>query len=146
MLNLESVLENETPKLLCEFEIQMDHQISARRPDLVIVNKIKRTCRIVDFAVLADHRVKLKESEKGDKYLVLAKELKRLWKVTVIPFIIGALGTIPKGLVKGLEDLEIRKQEESIIKISQNTEKRPGDLRRLAVTQTPVRNHQLMLV
>ena len=29
----------------------------------------KRTCRMVDFAVPADHRVKLKESEKKDKYL-----------------------------------------------------------------------------
>ena len=33
-----------------------------------------------------------------------------------------------------------------IIKIGQNTEKSPEDLRRLAVTQTPVRNHQLRLV
>ena len=29
-------------------------------------------------------------------------------KVTVIPIVVGALGTIPKRLVKGLEDLEIR--------------------------------------
>ena len=34
----------------------------------------------------------------------------------------------------------------SIVKIGHNTEKSPGDLRRLVVTQTPVRNHQLMLV
>ena len=34
----------------------------------------------------------------------------------------------------------------SVIKIRQNTEKSPGGLRRLAVTQTPVRNHQLTLV
>ena len=33
-----------------------------------------------------------------------------------------------------------------MIKISQNTEKSPGDLKRLAVTQTPVNDHQLMLV
>ena len=30
--------------------------------------------------------------------------------------------------------------------IGQNTKKSPGDLRILAVTQTPVENHQLMLV
>ena len=36
--------------------------------------------------------------------------------------------------------------DHSIIKISQNTEKSPGDLRKLAFTQTPVENHQLMLV
>ena len=37
----------------------------------------KRTCKIVDFAVLADHRIQLKESEKKDKYLDLARELKK---------------------------------------------------------------------
>ena len=31
----------------------------------------------------------------------------------------------------------------SIIEIGENTEKSPGDLRRLAVIQTPVRNHRL---
>ena len=31
----------------------------------------------------------------------------------------------------------------SIIKIDQNIEESPGDLRRLAVTQTSVKNHQL---
>ena len=33
-----------------------------------------------------------------------------------------------------------------IIKIGQNTVKSPGDLRRLAVAQTPVRNHQIALI
>ena len=31
-------------------------------------------------------------------------------KVTVIPIVIGALGTIPKALIKRLDDLEIRGQ------------------------------------
>ena len=41
-----------------------------------------------------------------DKYQDLARELKKLWnlKVTVIPIVIGAVGTATKGLVKGLED------------------------------------------
>ena len=37
----------------------------------------KRTCWVVDFAVSTDHRIKLKESEKKDKYLDLARELKK---------------------------------------------------------------------
>ena len=76
MYNPESVLENEMYKILSDFEIQMDHLILARRPELVIVNKKKKTCKIVVFAIPADHRVKLKESEKRDKYLDLARELK----------------------------------------------------------------------
>ena len=37
----------------------------------------KRTCKIVDFAVPTDHRIKLKEGEKNDKYKDLAWKLKK---------------------------------------------------------------------
>ena len=36
-----------------------------------------RICEIVDFAVSTDHRIKLKECEKKDKFLDLARELKK---------------------------------------------------------------------
>ena len=66
--------------------------------------KKKRICEIVDLAVPADYRIKLKESEKKDKYLDLTRELKKLWnmKVTIISIVIGAFGTVTKGLLKGL--------------------------------------------
>ena len=76
MHNPTFVLENEMHKLPWDFDIQMDHLILARRTDLIIINKKKRTCKIVDFTVSADHRVKLKESERKDKYFNLARELK----------------------------------------------------------------------
>ena len=41
----ESVQENETNKFFWDFEIQTDHLISARRPDLVIINKNKKNKR-----------------------------------------------------------------------------------------------------
>ena len=109
MHNPESVLENETHKLLWDFNIQTDHQILAKRPDLIIINTKKTTCRIVDFAVPVDHRVKLKECEKSNKYLDLVRELKKLWKmkVMIVPIVIGALGTVIKGLVQRLGDLEV---------------------------------------
>ena len=98
------------------FNIQMDHLILDRRPDLIIISKKKRICKIVDFAVLTDHRINLKESEKKDKSLDLARELKKLWnmKVTIVPIVIGALSTITKGLLKGLEDLEVGGRVETI--------------------------------
>ena len=60
----------------------------------------------MDFAVPADHRVKLKESEKKDKYLDLTRELKKPWnmKVTFIPVVIGALGTVTKEMIKRREE------------------------------------------
>ena len=68
------------------------------------------------LANLADHRIKLKEIEKIDKYQDLARELTKLWnmKVTIIPIVISALGTITKELLKGFEDLEVRGRVETV--------------------------------
>ena len=35
-------------------------------------------------------------------------------KVTIIPIVIGAFGIVTKGLLKGLEDLEVGRQMETI--------------------------------
>ena len=51
-------------------------------------------------------------------------------KITVIPIVIGALGTVSKGLVKGLENKRTSGDNSnySIAEIGQNTEKSLGDL------------------
>ena len=79
--------------------------------------------------------------------------MKKLWdmKLTIVAIVIGALGTITKGLLKGQEDLEVGETgrdypNDSIAENGQNLETSPGDLRRRAVTQTPVKNHQLTLM
>ncbi len=80
MHKAEPVLENKTHKLLWDFKIRTDHLIPARTPDLITINRKKeKICKIVDFAVSADHRINLQEFEKKDKYLDLARELKKLW-------------------------------------------------------------------
>ena len=70
-------------------------------------------------------------------------------KVTVIPIVIGALGTFTKGTESGgLGNKRMIGDHTnySIVEVGQNTEKSPGGLRRFAVTQTPVRSYQLTLV
>ena len=63
----------------------------------------------MDFAVPAAHRVKVKENEKRDKYLDLARERSRPlnMRVAVISIIIGTLGTVHKSLERELEESEI---------------------------------------
>ena len=95
-----------------------------------------------------------------------------------IPVVIGALGTVPKGLEKSFEDLEIRGKDrnhtdccyiiqesprdliELAVPLTPVKKVRssklmiiitiiitiPGDLRRLADSQTPVKNHQQTLM
>ena len=49
--------ENDSHKLLWDFNIHSDHLIPARRPDLIIINKQKSICKFADFAVPADYRI-----------------------------------------------------------------------------------------
>ena len=77
----------------------------------------KRICKIVDFTVPPDHRIKLKEYEKKRiNTSTLRGNLKKLWNmmVAIIPIVIGAFCTVTKGLLKGLEDLEIGRRVETI--------------------------------
>ena len=64
----------------------------------------------MDFAVTVDHCVKMKGSKKLDKYLDLAREQKKLWKLKmiVIPVILGELGMVSKSLEKRLGELDTR--------------------------------------
>ena len=71
--------------------------------------------------------------------------------MTVIPIVIGALSTVIEGLKKGTGGLGNNRMSEdhpkcSIIKIGLDTKNSNGDLRRLAVTQTPVEDYQLTIV
>ena len=77
----------------------------------------------------------------------------KLWNMELlfIPIVIGAFSTVTKGLIKGLEDMEIRGGEKNIsnyyiIQIGKNTEKSPGYLRGNTVTQTPVKDPQLTMM
>ena len=61
----------------------------------------------MDFAVQMDHTVKMKESKKIDKYLDLARELKKQWnvKVTVILTVVDEIIVVSKGVEQRLEEL-----------------------------------------
>ena len=76
----------------------------------------------------------MKEIEKIDKYLDLARELKKLFR------------TVPKRQWTGGIKNSRKNQDHpnySIVEISLNIEKSPGDLRRLAVTQIPVKGSRV---
>ena len=93
----ESVFENEDYKILWDFSIQTDHVIEARRPDLVLVDKKERICKISNFAVVGDSRIEEKEKDKIEKYLDLGMGSQKIWniKVNITPSVVGSLGAIP---------------------------------------------------
>ena len=105
----EIVVESENLKILWDFRIQTDHVIEARRLDLVEVDKKRRTCKIIDFAVLRDIRIEEKEKEKIEKYQDLRRELQKIWnvRVKIIPLVGGSLGGIPKPFGNRLKEIGV---------------------------------------
>ena len=105
----ESVLENEDYKILRDFSIQTDHIIDAWRPDLVVVDKKERICKIIDFAVPGDSRIEEKEKDKIEKYQDLGRELQKIWnvKVKILPLVVGSLCTIHKQFGNKLKQIGI---------------------------------------
>ena len=146
----ETIQENETHIILWDFEIQTDPLILTRRPDLVIVKKkvnLPNSALCCPSGPQSEKREKKKETQVLRPY----QRIQKLWniKVTGIPIVICALRIISKGLVRGMEEVEIRGRTETIQttdKIGHNTEKSLRDLKRLVVTQTPLKDHQLMLM
>ena len=138
MHNPESVLENETHKILWYFEIQTNNLILARWPDLVIVNKKEN---------LQNSGLCHSNWSQGTGTLLENWKNYGTWKWWCnwctwyshqrIDKVTGGLGN---------KRMSGDHPNDSTIKISQNTEKSPGDLRRLAVTQTLVEDHHLTLV
>ena len=107
----------------------------------------------MDLCVPAEQKAKLKEGEKKDKYLDLTKELKKKLEHEIDGesncnwctwYNHLRIGTGTRGL--GNKRTSGNYPNYSIVEIGQNTEKSPGDLRGLAVPQTPVRNHTLTLI
>ena len=68
---------------------------------MVVVDKKRRTCKIIDFVVPGDSRIEEKENVKIEKYQDLRRELQRIWdvRVKIVPLVVGSLGAIPKQLV-----------------------------------------------
>ena len=125
------------------FEIFCCKRVTKSQKVRFRINKKTKIYHPVDLAVPADHRVKMKEIEKIDKYLVFTRQLKkkRNMKVTTIPTVVGT-----KDLEKDLPNWTNRDHtDHSTVKIGWNTQKSLRDLRRLVI-QTSVKDQQLTLV
>ena len=111
------VYESTNNKLLWDFKIQTDNKIEHTMPDIVELDKIERKCLIIDVVCPFDIRVKDKEKEKIENYQDLKREVKRIWKlrkVTVVPIIIGLLGTVSKDIERWMAEIGVTCRLESL--------------------------------
>ena len=148
MHKTESILQNETHKILWDFEIQTDHQI----PAWSVKQKEKNLPFNGFCSSSGPQRENKRKQKKIDKYLYIVRELKKLknmrgWWYHLHLVRLERFRNVWEGSWRN------KKSEDelgpSILEycwIGHNTEKNPGDLRRLAVTRTPEKNYQIILI
>ena len=76
---------------------------------MVVVDKKEKRCKIIDFAVPGDSRIKEKKKDKIEKYQDFGRELQKMWnvKVKIIPLVVGSLGAIPKQFGNRLKQIGV---------------------------------------
>ena len=99
-------------KILWDFNIYTYNIISARRPDIVLIDKQTKKTIIIDINCPADKNITKNEKEKINKYISLQVELERVWetKITIVPIVIGCLGSTTNNLRKYAERLSLDEQ------------------------------------
>ena len=79
---------------------------------MVIIDKTKNECKIIDFACPFDNRIEERQKDKMNGYNDLKRKLKKKWDVPVkvIPIVLVALRTTPKKLKQRLSDVGIERR------------------------------------
>ena len=100
-----SVINTDAVTIMWDSPVVTDRTITVNRPDLVIHNKKKKTCLLIDVSVPDDGNVMMKEAEKILKYKDLEIDVNRMWNVKTmsVPIIIDALETLKKDSAKNTE-------------------------------------------
>ena len=84
-------------------------QLEHNRPDVVVIDRVRKRWLIVDFSVPFDANVEKKEGEKKRKYEKLKTAVIKLHKVSavVVPIVVGSLGVVSKNLAGHLKELGV---------------------------------------
>ena len=117
----ETVMHNKDNNITIMWDIPVntDRTITANRPDIIVKDSVNATYKLIDMTVPSDRNIALKEIEKKSKYKDLELEIQRMWhmKTIVIPVVVGALGTVKKGMVKNIKKVSERDTVTEIQKI-----------------------------
>ena len=118
----ETVIHNKDNNLTKMWDMPVNTDgtaITANRPDITVKDSVNSTCKLIDITVPSDRNIALKEIEKKSKYKDLELEIQRMWhmKTIVIPVVVGALGTVKKGMIENIEKVSKRANVTELQKI-----------------------------
>ena len=91
--------------IMWDMPVHNDRTISKNRPEFIVKDSVNSTSKLIDMTIPSDRNIALKEIEKKSKYKDLELEIQAMWqmKTEVIPEVVGALGTVKKGMVENIK-------------------------------------------
>ncbi|KAG6462064.1 hypothetical protein O3G_MSEX013040 [Manduca sexta] len=104
------VLENTNYRMYFDRAILTDKTIHNNRPDITLIDKVKKEIYIIDIAVPNTHNIQKTITEKIHKYTELKEEVHRIWKmdrVYIVPLVLSSTGVIPKYLLHSLNVINL---------------------------------------
>jgi hypothetical protein len=101
------VSKDEKYEIWWDRSVETTQKLDHNRPDVILINRVKKEWLIVDFSVPSDINVVGKEDEKIMKYSPLALDVRKLHRVStkVIPVVVGAFGVVSGRLTGFLRQL-----------------------------------------
>ena len=102
------VAENNPTKIMWNFSIQTDHELTNNKPDINLVHKINKTANLTEVAFPNDYNICNKRLQKIESYTNLSGEIKTFWnlnKVQINPVIVSALGMFYKKIDDDISEL-----------------------------------------
>ena len=108
----ETVMHNKDNNItiMWDMPVNTDRTINVNRPDIIDKDSLNSTCKLIEMTVPSDRNIALKVIEKKSTYKDLELEIQRMWhmKTVVILVVVGALGTVKKGMVKNIKKVSER--------------------------------------
>ena len=91
--------------IMWNMPVHNDRTISKNRPEFIVKDSVNSTSKLIDMTTPSDRNIELKEIERKSKYKDLELEIQGMWqiKTEVIPEVVGALGTVKKGMVENIK-------------------------------------------
>ena len=118
----ETVMHNKDNNItiMWDMPVNTDRTITANRPGIIVKDSVNSTCKLIEWTVQSDRNIALKEIERKSKYKDLELEIQKMWhkETVVIPVVVGALGTVKKGMVEDIKKVSERTTVTEIQKIS----------------------------
>ena len=96
-------------KLLWDFNIQTDLHLVHIHSDIVCIALPQKHCILIDIAIPGNSQISQKATEKIHRYTDFKVEIQKMWsfRSTIVPIILGSLGSIPSQLKCHLKLLNI---------------------------------------